>query len=61
MRPRAPRETAEQRQQRQRAESDNIRSMQDSLSVRTSMFNRIRMPRVSIATGRTLTAPSLVT
>lgn len=45
-------ETAEQQQQRIRAESDNLRAVQDGLQSRTAMFSRFINPRVSIATGR---------
>lgn len=55
----APKETREQRQQRRKAEGDNIRAIQGGLSTRTAMFNRIRMPRVSIATGRSSAASPL--
>jgi hypothetical protein len=57
--PKAPRETTEQRQQRARAERDNITAMQESLGVRTRMFQRIKSPRISIATGRSAGAYSL--
>lgn len=46
------RETTEQAQQRIKAEADNTRSMQDFLQQRTTFFQRLRSPRVSIATGR---------
>lgn len=59
MKPKIPGETAEQKQQRIRAESDNINSMQSGLQIRTKMLNRIRMPRVSIATGRSSAASSM--
>lgn len=58
-RPKAPKETDEQRQQRQIAEAENVRSIQTNLRSRTSMFNRIRSPRVSIATGRSVPGYSL--
>lgn len=54
MKPKMPKETTEQKQQRLRAESDNLRSMQELLQVRTSMYRRLQSPRVSIATGRSL-------
>ena len=60
MKAKAAKETPEQRQQRIRAESQNLRSMQDQLRVRTSAFQRLQSPRVSIATGRSLTGGSLV-
>jgi hypothetical protein len=53
-------ETPEQKQQRLRAESQNLRSMQEQLQVRTSSYQRLQSPRVSIATGRSLTGGSLV-
>ena len=55
-----PAETAEQKQQRIRAQSDNLRSIQDQLQVRTSMYRRLQSPRVSISTGKRFTAPSLL-
>jgi len=45
-------ESPEQKQQRVRAESDNLKSVQQGLGDRTSMFRRLHSPRVSIATGR---------
>lgn len=52
MKPKMPKETKEQAQQRLRAESDNVRSMQEYLQVKTGMFRRLQSPRISIATGR---------
>ena len=46
-----PQETAEQKQQRIRAESENLKSVQAGLQDRTTMFRRLYSPRVSIATG----------
>ena len=60
MKPKITGETAEQKQQRQRAEADNVRSIQGSLAGRTSLFQRIRSPRISIATGRSNVARTLV-
>ncbi len=56
MTPKAPKETAEQKQVRMRAESENIRSLQSTVQQRTSIFQRLRSPRVSIATGRSSSA-----
>lgn len=52
-------ETAEQKQQRLRAESDNLRSMQELLQVKTGIFRRLQSPRISIATGRSTAAVPL--
>jgi hypothetical protein len=55
-----PAETPEQKQQRIRAESDNLRAMQDGLQSRTTMFRRLQSPRISIATGLSSAAVPLV-
>lgn len=60
MTPAIPKETAEQRQQRIRAENDNIRAVQNQAQARTLMFRRLQSPRLSIATGRTVSALPLV-
>lgn len=52
MRPPKIEETKEQRDARQRAQSENIRSIQDSAQARTRFYARLMNPRVSIATGR---------
>lgn len=54
-----PKETTEQKQQRLRAESDNLRSMQELLQVKTGIFRRLESPRVSIATGKSTAAVPL--
>ena len=54
MKAKVPAETPEQQQQRIKAESDNLRAVQDGLGGRTAMFRRLTSPRVSIATGRRL-------
>lgn len=51
-----PKETTEQKQQRLRADSDNLRSMQELLQVKTGIFRRLQSPRVSIATGKSTAA-----
>lgn len=55
-----PKETEEQKQARQRAEADNLREMQQSVQDRTQMFRRLRSPRVSIATGKTISGSGLM-
>lgn len=52
MKPKTPKETPEQAQQRIRAESDNLRSLQESAQIRTGIYQRQVSPRISIATGR---------
>lgn len=47
-------ETEEQKAQRIRAKQENVQSIQDYLQTKTSVYQRLRSPRVSIATGRTL-------
>lgn len=59
MKPKQVAETTEQKQQRLRAESDNLRSMQDYLQVKTGTFRRLQSPRISIATGRSIAAVPL--
>lgn len=54
MRPKIPAETPEQKQQRVRAESENVAAMQSQLRDQTSYYRRLRSPRVSLATGRPL-------
>jgi hypothetical protein len=45
-------ESAEQKQQRIRAESENLSAVQEGLGSKTNMFRRLKSPRVSIATSR---------
>lgn len=52
--PKAPEETPEQKAQRERARTENIRATQEGLQGQTAQFRRLRSPRVSIATGRRL-------
>ena len=52
MKPSIPKETAEQRAVRLRAESENLQATQSQLTDRTAMFRRIANPRVSLVTGR---------
>lgn len=59
MKVKAPAESPEQRQQRVRAESANLRATQDYLKDQTDVFRRIKSPRVSIATGRSTAAVPL--
>lgn len=59
MKPKTPKESPEQAQQRRRAESDNVRSMQEYLKVRTGVYRRLQSPRISIATGRTFSGTPL--
>lgn len=54
--PKPPEETTEQKQQRLRAESDNTRSMQDYLEVKTGIFRRLQSPRISIGNYRNVIA-----
>lgn len=58
MKPKAPQETAEQRVQRERAETDNVRAIQETAQARTSAFRRYKSRRVSLATGRVV-GPSM--
>lgn len=44
-------ETEAQKRARLQAERENLRSTQETLTRRTSMFQRIQSPGVSIATG----------
>lgn len=50
--PKPPAETPEQKQQRLRAENENMRAMQVQAQDRTTFFRRLRSPRLSIATNR---------
>ncbi|WP_170759977.1 hypothetical protein [Ruegeria lacuscaerulensis] len=51
--PKAPEETAEQKAQRQRAQADNLRAIQEDVSDRTVGFNRqIRQSGLSIVNPR---------
>lgn len=49
-----PRETEEQRQQRQIAERENRQAMMGAAADRTRSFSRYMRPRISIATGQTI-------
>ena len=44
-------ETAEQKAVRLRSETDNVRSIQETVQDRTDMFRRRKSNRVSITTG----------
>lgn len=59
MRPKAPKETAEQRQQRIAAERENVRAIKSTMQEQTSAYRRMMGPRVSIATGRRLSGVPL--
>jgi hypothetical protein len=52
MKPSTPTETAEQKQQRLIAERENRTSMQEYLQGQTKVYQKLRSPRVSIATGK---------
>jgi hypothetical protein len=52
MKPKSVGPTAEQKQQEERAKSDNLKAIQEGLGNQTAMFRRLQSPRVSIATGR---------
>lgn len=60
MKPKEPQETASQRQVRLRSEADNVRAIQETAQQRTSIFQRLRNPRVSIATGASSAGVSLL-
>jgi hypothetical protein len=47
-------ETPEQKAQRERARTENIRATQEGLQTQTNLFRNLRSPRVSIANGRRL-------
>lgn len=49
---RTPSETPEQARQRKLAERENLESSQEYLQAQTKFYQRLRSPRVSIATGR---------
>lgn len=51
MKSKAPAETAEQRAVRLRSETDNVRSIQETVQERTDMFRRRKSNRVSITSG----------
>ncbi len=55
-----PQETQEQRQQRIIAERENTSAMQESLQAQTRFYQKLRSPRVSIATGRSSAARPMV-
>lgn len=59
MKPRIPQETPAQAQQRIEAERENLRVTQESLQQKTRQYQRLRGPRISIATGRSLTGAPL--
>lgn len=52
MKPKMPKETPDQIARRQQAERDNVASIQEYLQGQTRQYQRLRSPRVSIATGR---------
>jgi len=52
MKAKAPQETEEQRAVRLRAETDNVRAIQETVQERTDMFRRRKSGRVSITTGQ---------
>lgn len=54
MRPSVPRETEEQRQQREIAERENRQAIMGAAADRTRSFSRYMRPRISIATGRSI-------
>lgn len=58
--PKAPEETDEQKAERRRAEADNVRSIQDTVQQRTSLFRRRVSPNVSIATGKSSGTASIM-
>lgn len=45
-------ETEAQKQQREVAERENISAIQSGLQQRTRLYQRLRSPRMSLATGR---------
>lgn len=51
MTPSQPKETALAKSQRQRAQAENVRSIQDSVSDRTKLYRKILSPRASLITG----------
>jgi hypothetical protein len=58
--PKPPAETEEQKQVRLRAETDNVRSIQETVQQRTSLFQRLMSPRVSLVTGKAKSAVKLM-
>lgn len=50
-------ETAEQKQQRLIAERENTTAMQQYLQSQTKFYRRLRSPRVSMATGKSIGVP----
>lgn len=52
-------ENKEQKLQRKRAEADNVRQLQDTLTDRTRVLSRIRSPRRSLITGNISSGVSL--
>lgn len=53
-------ETPEQKQQRKRAEIDNVRAIQETVQQRTSIFRRQVSPRISLVNGTRSTSASLM-
>ena len=51
MRQKQPSETDEQRKEREAAERDNVRSIQENLVQRTGIFRRMAAPTVSLTNG----------
>lgn len=49
MTPKAPEETADQKAQRLRAETDNVKSIQDTVAQRTDMFQRRKSNKVNLS------------
>lgn len=52
MKPKAAEETAEQKQQRIKAESDNLKSVQNGLGNETNTFSRLRSKVLSLKAPR---------
>lgn len=53
-------ESAEQKRQREIAKRENTASIQGYLQDQTKQYQRLRSPRVSIATGRSLRGMSMM-
>lgn len=54
MTPKAPKETAEQKQQRMIAQRENRDAMMDAAGDRTRAFSRYMRPRISIVTAKSM-------
>ncbi len=52
-------ETAAQKRERLRAERENVSTMQEYLQQQTRHYQKMKSPRVSIATGRSFAAVPL--